>query len=378
MHRLARLHAPTFENSRLIPAMHRDRQDDGWRDDTGSVSIPGMDAEYQTYYNQLRERVDTALESAFAESVIPDALRQAVRYSLMAPGKRLRPVLVLMAVDVCGMEVTGGLAPACAVEMVHTYSLIHDDLPAMDDDAMRRGRSTNHVVFGEALAILAGDTLLTQAFESLALSALPPGVIAECVRILAVAAGSRGMVGGQVLDLMAERGPFPGVELAPDTEKTVQKRSFCGDAADSKMGRNSGPNAEASSEPGSTDVAELIRIHRMKTGALIAASLELGAAVADVELDGRNRLREYGESCGLAFQIADDLLDVTGSGAKLGKETGRDDALGKLTYPGLLGVDGSRKKAMQLVEQACDTLSVFGKKAEPLRQLARFIVERDH
>jgi len=337
-----------------------------------------MQHQYQTYYAELRNRIDAHLNKQFTDPAIPDALRQAVRYSLLAPGKRLRPVLVLMAVDVCGAGVDDALPTACAVEMIHTYSLIHDDLPVMDDDTLRRGRPTNHVVYGEALAILAGDTLLTEAFRSLAAANQSPQVTADCLKILAGAAGGRGMVGGQVFDLCAERGPFPGVETSANSENHEQSGSFSGSDADRRLRQNSNPSVEPSSSTGANDVEQLIRIHRMKTGALITASLEMGAAVAQAPAEVRQRLQTYGECCGLAFQIADDLLDVTGGGTRLGKETGRDHQLGKLTYPGLLGVEGSRQKAIELVNQACDCLSVFKDRAEPLRQLAQFIVERDH
>ncbi len=337
-----------------------------------------MQQEYQTYYADLRSRIDAQLETCFQDDTIPEPLRQAVRYSLMAPGKRLRPVLVLMAVDACGGNASDGLPAACSIEMVHTYSLIHDDLPAMDDDALRRGRPTSHMVYGDALAILAGDTLLTHAFASLAGTGLPPSVTTECLQILATAAGGAGMVGGQVLDLMAERGPFPGVQDTANAEKSKQNRSFSTETAGSKLPSNSVPDGEQASSDLENGVEQLIRIHHMKTGALIAAALELGATVAQTDADNRERLKKYGQCCGLAFQIADDLLDVTGSGAKLGKETGRDHELGKLTYPALLGVEGSRHKAEELVSEACDSLSVFEERAEPLRRLAQFIVERDH
>ena len=337
-----------------------------------------MQQEYQPYYADLRQRVDAHLSQQFSNDAIPEPLRQAVCYSLAAPGKRLRPVLLLMAVDACRGMVDDGLPAACAVEMIHAYSLIHDDLPAMDDDSLRRGIPTSHVVFGEALAILAGDTLLTHAFASLASSVVAPEITGDCLRILSSAAGAAGMVGGQVLDLLAERGPFPGVETSGKAEKTEQNGSFGGLVADSRVTANSDPSMELSSSGDRDDVEKLMLIHRMKTGALITASLELGAAVVQADPDIRCRLRTYGECCGLAFQIADDLLDVTGSETKLGKETGRDRELGKLTYPGLLGVEGSLRKATELIDKACDCLSVFEERAEPLRQLAHFIIERDH
>ena len=341
-------------------------------------SAVSMQQEYQTYYAELRKCVDARLIDQFNDAAIPEALRQAVLYSLTATGKRLRPVLVLMAVDVCEGDIGDGLPAACAVEMVHTYSLIHDDLPGMDNDALRRGLPTSHAVYGEALAILAGDTLLTHAFSSLAASASTPEITADCLRILSAAAGGAGMVGGQILDLIAERGQFPGVETPTNAEENRRNGAFSGVSADSRISPDSAPSVEHSSDRDSCGVEHLMQIHRMKTGALITASLELGAAVVQANADIRQRLRSYGECCGLAFQIADDLLDVTGSGAKLGKETGRDRELGKLTYPRLLGVEGSRRKATELVSEACECLSIFKERAEPLRRLAQFIVERDH
>lgn len=334
-----------------------------------------------------------------------------MEYSLLGGGKRLRPVLVLMGAEVCGGSVDNGLAAACAIEMVHTYSLIHDDLPCMDDDDLRRGRPTSHIVFGEALAVLAGDALLTLSFETLATASVSAGITADCLRVLATAAGGGGMVGGQILDLEAERGAFEGAsESATALRSTAGKSpgdpdetsgenpghgsfSFRKPVPGSRFARNlrstSGKSAvsretlaaESSIAASRTDcihVDQLVRIHRMKTGALITAALELGAAVAEADRGSRNRLRQFGDCIGLAFQIADDLLDVTGSNERLGKETGRDHELGKLTYPSLIGVEESRSRAQALVEEACVALDTFDEKADSLRQLARFIVERDH
>jgi geranylgeranyl diphosphate synthase type II len=229
----------------------------------------------------------------------------------------------------------------------------------MDNDDYRRGRLTSHRVFGEALAILAGDALLTLAFEMLAESPAPPAAQADCLKILAQAAGGAGMVGGQVLDLEAERGPFP---LPADAEKSPEF-----------------PLNPTSSHGSTTSrVEELNRIHKMKTGALIASSLEMGAAVAQADPQTRSRLRNYGLCIGLAFQIADDLLDVTGDASRLGKTPGRDVDLGKLTYPALLGIENSRSQAQMLVRQACESIAPLGNKSSILQQLANFIVERDH
>lgn len=293
---------------------------------------------FHEHLSRLRRQVESALSSQLQAADWPQNLRDAVEYSLLAGGKRLRPVLVLLANELCGGSDELALPAACAIEMIHTYSLIHDDLPSMDNDDFRRGRPTSHKVFGEALAILAGDCLLTQAFEVLAAAPVDPARRIELVRVLAAAAGGSGMVGGQILDLEAER------SHAPDLNR----------------------------------VDHLTRIHTMKTGALIAAALELGAVCGNADRDSRQRLRQFGYNIGLAFQIADDLLDVTGDDARLGKVTGRDADLGKLTYPALLGVDASRQRAAELIEQACQLLSPWGAPGLRLRELARFIVERDH
>ncbi|MCL4110320.1 UNVERIFIED_CONTAM: hypothetical protein GTU68_006597 [Idotea baltica] len=255
----------------------------------------------------------------------------------MSGGKRLRPALVLLAEQCTANTESPALPAACAIEMIHTYSLIHDDLPSMDDDDLRRGRPTNHTIFGEALATLAGDALLTLAFETLGTAPTSPHATSSSLRILAGAAGGSGMVGGQILDL-----------------------------------------TNTSSGPALMSVDHLVRIHRMKTGALIRASLQLGAAVSQASEAEFERLTNYGNAIGLAFQIADDVLDVTGTNERLGKETGRDHQLGKLTYPGLIGLQASQEKARELVEQAVDALDIFDDRANLLRNLAGFIVERDH
>ncbi|MEI6539077.1 MAG: polyprenyl synthetase family protein, partial [Planctomycetota bacterium] len=273
-----------------------------------------------------------------------------------------------------------------------------DDLPSMDDDDFRRGQLTSHKVFGEALAILAGDCLLTLAFETIAAQVTGAGPIsglqiAEQTRILASAAGGSGMVGGQVLDLEAERGAFANIENAEmqirnagrhgcesrgtAVQKDVNSAGFAGVQGETS---SSIPDfrRDDSNRTEETRVVELSQIHRMKTGALIAGALELGAATAAADPDSRNRLQHFGHCIGLAFQIADDLLDVTGDQTRLGKKPGRDADLGKLTYPGLLGIECSRAKAEQLVREACDEIAIFGDRSRWLRELARFIVERDH
>ena len=288
------------------------------------------------YASQIEEALVEALPS---DPDTPPDLLEAMRYSLMAGGKRLRPILVLLAAEACGADPRDAMPAACAVEMVHTYSLIHDDLPAMDDDDLRRGQPTSHVAFGEAMAILAGDALLTRAFEVLAADLPDPVVAAECCRVLASAGGSDGMVGGQVADL-----------AATDT------------------------SPESVDDP----LQILGAIHRRKTGRLLAASLELGAGVAGAEKQVRESLLDYGQQVGLAFQVADDLLDVEGDINRTGKTSGRDAHLGKWTYPALAGNDTSRRLARNCIASACAAVEPLGEAGEPLKVLAEFVIERDH
>ena len=288
------------------------------------------------YASQIEEALVEALPS---DPDTPPDLLEAMRYSLMAGGKRLRPILVLLAAEACGADPRDAMPAACAVEMVHTYSLIHDDLPAMDDDDLRRGQPTSHVAFGEAMAILAGDALLTRAFEILAADLPDPVVAAECCRVLASAGGSDGMVGGQVADLAAT---------------------------------NTSP--ESVDDP----LQVLGDIHRRKTGRLLAASLELGAVVAGAEKQVRESLLDYGQQVGLAFQVADDLLDVEGDINRTGKTSGRDAHLGKWTYPALAGNDTSRRLARTCIASACAAVEPLGAAGAPLQVLAEFVIERDH
>jgi len=288
------------------------------------------------YASQIEEALVEALPS---DPDTPPDLLEAMRYSLMAGGKRLRPILVLLAAEACGADPRDAMPAACAVEMVHTYSLIHDDLPAMDDDDLRRGQPTSHVAFGEAMAILAGDALLTRAFEILAADLPDPVVAAECCRVLASAGGSDGMVGGQVADLAAT---------------------------------NTSP--ESVDDP----LQVLGDIHRRKTGRLLAASLELGAVVAGADKQVRESLLDYGQQVGLAFQVADDLLDVEGDINRTGKTSGRDAHLGKWTYPALAGNDTSRRLARNCIASACAAVEPLGEAGEPLKVLAEFVIERDH
>jgi len=277
-----------------------------------------------------------ALVGEFLEAALPapgghvPRLAEAVRYSALAGGKRLRPALVLGAAEACGSDRAVAVPVAAAVEMIHTYSLVHDDLPAMDDDDFRRGRPTSHRVFGDALAILAGDALLTQAFEVLAAAdGIPPARRLAIVRDVAAAAGPAGLVAGQVADLEAE-----GRELA---------------------------------------LPELEFIHTRKTGALILASVRAGALAAGADRARTAALGEYARRVGLGFQIVDDLLDVEGDPGLTGKGTGRDSARRKATWPSLFGVEAARARAAELIEEGVAALGGFGEEADPLRALARFV-----
>jgi farnesyl diphosphate synthase len=259
---------------------------------------------------------------------------EAMAYSALAPGKRLRPLLVLASARLFGVSRTSALQVAAAIEMVHAYSLIHDDLPAMDNSDLRRGRPTCHKAFDDATAVLAGDGLLTMAFEVLSHPDThgDPAVRCELISALAAAAGGAGMVGGQMIDLIAET-------------RTL-------------------------------DIGAITRLQRMKTGALIAFSCEAGAILAKASLELHTALRGYAHDLGLAFQIADDLLDVEGSSAETGKPVGADAAAGKATFVSILGAERARAQAQLLVDQAVAHLDLFEQRAELLRQVARFVVNR--
>ena len=269
----------------------------------------------------------------------PPRLREAMRYSLLAPGKRLRPMLVLLAAEACGGTIEAALPAACAVEMVHAYSLIHDDLPAMDDDDLRRGRPACHKAFDEALAILAGDALLTLAFEVLAREVQPPAVAATCCAVLATAAGACHMVGGQTDDMSAEGGSGDRVQGSGFSGQESQFGTFSTEIP---------PSSEA-----------LESIHRRKTGAMIHVSLQLGAMVAGATAAQRVALDVYGQRLGLAFQITDDLLDVRSNQTATGKRVGKDAQRGKLTFPALLGIEQSVQRAEQSIVEACQSAPVF-------------------
>ncbi len=288
-----------------------------------------------------QDAIETALRAALHRHAAnaPPILLEAMAYSLFAPGKRLRPLLCLLACEAVGGRPEQSLPAGCAVEMIHTYSLIHDDLPAMDDDDLRRGLPTCHKKYGDAMAILAGDALLSVAFEVLATGCDSRIVAVSCIE-LASGSGAVGMVGGQVLDLQAEG------RVAADSH-----------------------------------VASLEEIHRRKTGALFRSSLRLGIYSAclapETQTAALANIDRYADAFGLAFQVTDDLLDVESSAEKTGKRVGKDAARGKLTYPGLLGVEESRRKALQLGHDAVAAARALGPGGEPLAALAQFVVDRD-
>lgn len=299
--------------------------------------MPESATSLKNYLDQRIKLVEKALDSYLPQvSTLPSSLHGAMRYSVFAGGKRIRPVLMAAACEAVGGKTEEVMPAAAALEMIHSYSLIHDDLPAMDDDDLRRGQPTNHKVYGEALAILAGDGLLTEAFillsSPLVLTDLSANARLEIMHIFARAAGSLGMVGGQVVDMESEGQP---VEL---------------------------PTLEY--------------IHTHKTGALILAAIETGAIIGRATSDQRRALRRYGEAAGLAFQVADDILDIVADQALLGKDVGSDQARGKATYPALLGVEGARERARELRDMALGALESFGAEAQPLRDIATYIVDR--
>ena len=295
--------------------------------------------ELTAYFDRQTARVDQALDKFLPDEVkMPHTLHKAMRYSIFAGGKRIRPVLILAACEAVNGHSEVAIPAACAMEMIHTYSLIHDDLPAMDDDDFRRGRPTSHKVYGEANAILAGDALLTEAFRLLtgltAESVVSPEIQLRVANIVARAAGSSGMVGGQIVDMESEGA---GTEI---------------------------------------DLPTLEYIHTHKTGALIKASIEVGALLGGSSDQEFKSLSRYGELAGLAFQIADDILDVVGDQNVMGKAVGSDEARGKATYVSLLGLSESRSRADELRVLALKSIGRLGNNAEPLRQMVNYIVER--
>jgi geranylgeranyl diphosphate synthase type II len=288
------------------------------------------------YLEAQRARVETALDRCVPRDVgQPDRLAAAVRYSLLGGGKRIRPILLLASCEAVGGVVQRAVPFACALEMIHTYSLIHDDLPAMDDDALRRGRATNHVVFGEGLAILAGDALLSEAFHLLIRSVErdpQPRRALRAARAIARAAGWNGMVSGQAADMAAE-GAAP-------------------------------------------DLATVEFIHARKTGALILAAVQAGGWIGGGRAPARQRLTRYGKCLGLAFQIADDILDAEAPTSMTGKAPGRDGVRQKATFPAVLGLPAAKQRARDLLERALDALQEFDERADPLRGMARLVVAR--
>ena len=293
----------------------------------------------QSLKEVLREKAALATAALDQLLTAPDEpcrdLYEAMRYMTLSGGKKMRPALVLLACEACGGAPDAALPAACAVEMVHTYSLIHDDLPAMDNDDLRHGKPSCHKQFGEAMAILAGDALLTEAFAVLATRVADPVRVKRLVAELAQAAGPLGMAGGQAADLKAERS-------------------------------------------GHADERLLEVIHRRKTAALIAASVVMGAVSAGASEHWVMSLREYGLRLGLAFQIADDVLDVTATTEALGKTAGKDVAAGKLTFVALYGLDAARRRARAEADSAIDALAGFAHEGDWLRDLAKFVVERTH
>lgn len=293
-----------------------------------------MTFDLKKYLEETGKKIDQALTQYLpAKNGYPPKLMESMHYSHFAGGKRLRPVLCVAGAEACGGKAETVLSIATALEMIHTFSLIHDDLPAMDDDNLRRGHPTNHKVFGEGMAILAGDGLFAWAFTVMTREFKHPKAdrVLDIIGDIATATGPLGMVGGQAVDLMLE-GTKPGLE-------------------------------------------ELARLHSLKTGRLITVSVVSGAKAVCEDSEKIKALTIYGDAIGLAFQIADDILDIEG-GEEIGKDVGSDVENGKATYPALLGLDGAKKEARMLIEKALAALAPFDEQADPLRALAHYIVER--
>jgi geranylgeranyl diphosphate synthase type II len=291
---------------------------------------------FDIYLEQKHKLVNGFLKNYLAtkksKSSSPKVLCKAMGYSLMAGGKRLRPILAIASFETAGGKSKNILPVAASLELIHTYSLIHDDLPAMDNDDFRRNKPTNHRVFGEAIAILAGDALLTDSFELIAKTPESPDILISVIKELTHACGTEGMVGGQSADIIYE-------------DKKIKEK-------------------------------DLIYIHTHKTGALIKASVRIGAIMARATPDVLNPLSRYGEKIGLAYQIIDDILDVIGTKKELGKSTGSDIVKGKNTYPHIYGLEESKKKAQDLIDESINALKRFGDEADPLREIARYILKR--
>jgi geranylgeranyl diphosphate synthase type II len=288
----------------------------------------------KAYLNEKRELIDSYLKTYFTAPSSPSVLHEAMKYSLFAGGKRLRPVLALASFEACGGDAKKIIPQAAALELIHTYSLIHDDLPAMDNDDLRRGKPTNHKMFGEAMAILAGDALLTEAFFMMTQAdiKIKPSILLKALREVALASGHNGMVGGQAQDIISE-------DAEPDGE-----------------------------------ILEFIHLH--KTAALIKSSVRIGPILAGSRKKQLQVLTIYGENTGLAFQIIDDVLDVEGTPEELGKSVGSDSRKKKMTYPSLYGIEGARKKANELISIAIDAIGIFSSEADPLREIAGYLAKR--
>jgi farnesyl diphosphate synthase len=296
-----------------------------------------LSAGHAATFAAWRRRVDAALELALSHRTLPDSrLQAAMRHAALLGGKRMRPLLVYATGHLLGVDQAALDAPASAVELIHAYSLVHDDLPAMDDDALRRGLPTVHVAFDEATAVLTGDALQSLAFQQLANAPLPAEARIAMVRELAVASGASGMCGGQAFDI------------------------------------------DATGRGGDISLDELQRLHALKTGALLRCAVRLGAIAGYADDDTRTALDRYAEALGLAFQIRDDLLDIEGDSAILGKTAGKDLAQNKATFPALLGIEASRAKLSELADVMQASLAPFGESALLLSALARQVIERDH
>ena len=300
--------------------------------------MPNKDVpDLKTYLNEKKQTVEAALQDYFPEPEgLTSDLIEAMRYSLFAGGKRLRPILCIAGAETVGGSGREVLPVACALELIHTYSLIHDDLPLMDDDDLRRGKPTNHKVFGEPIALLAGDGLLTDAFNLMTSEHISdkvsPQILLRAISLISRSAGYDGMVGGQAVDIQWEgkKADLPVVKF----------------------------------------------MHTHKTGALITASVVSGAILGGADESQIKAITSYGEKIGLAFQISDDILDIEGDSKTMGKQAGADEQKGKMTYPAVLGLNESKRIQSELVQTAVQDLQEFGSRAEPLRQIARYIIER--
>ena len=292
------------------------------------------------YLKSRRAQIDRTLDENLPPAATPPTvIHEAMRYAVLGGGKRVRPILAIAAAEACGAKIEPLLVPFAALELIHTYSLVHDDLPALDNDDLRRGRKTTHTVFGEAIGILTGDALLTEAFSWLARATAD----VRAIREVAEAIDSRGMIGGQVADLQGGVGPPPSAAAAEGRGATLEDLEF---------------------------------IHRNKTAKLITASVILGGLLANAPDTQLAALRRYGQSAGLAFQIVDDLLDQERTSEELGKTAGKDVAQGKLTYPALIGSAAARKRVDELLRDAVENAAIIGGPVNYLADIARYICER--